>query len=429
MTFKNITIGIITLLIILCSCDNTESFSSDDDFIQSDVRIIDVDTFAIEMSTYRYDSIISSGNRLLVGRYIDPYFGEVKASAYVEFTPANYYYTLDDDVVFDSIVLNLSYDGYYYSDTLLTKTIEVRKLAKEIRLPSSQTNYYNTTLLQSDNEVIGQKSFKPRIGNDSLTITLNPVLGNTIFNVLKSNNVNDREEFLNYLKGLYIAPSDFENAAITGFAPAQSYIRLYYSNPGDGDVESEYIDLVYNSSSNKFFNNIQGNASGTITQVIGGGQENEVKSNDLQDLAFIQSGLGLMTKVTFPSIRNIREYNDGKGDIFKAQLKIKLDKRYYNDNYPIRDSVYLCTVDQNNDIIAYGGVGYIAREDPEINEVYLTADVNFFLQSVLTDGRYLNYGLIFVPYNYNSSVDRLILNGENNQYHSSELKLTYVIYD
>ncbi len=389
ISVKNM-LAVLSLVVLFCSCDSTESFSSDADFIESDVRIIDVDSFDMKMSTYRYDSIISAGDRLLVGRYVDPYFGEVKASSYIEFSPNNYYYTLDDEAVFDSIVLNLRYDGYFYNDTLLTKTIEVRKMAKEMRLPNSQTDYYNTTSIPVESQVIGQKTFRPRVGNDSLTVTLSPAFGQHIFTALKSNNVNDREEFLNYLKGLHISPTASEDAAIIGFSPSDSYIRIYYSYPDQAELESEFIDLVYNSTTKKFFNNISGNTSGTPLQGLGG-QENEVSSSTLGDLAFIQSGLGVMTKVTFPSIRNIREYNDGNGEIFKAQLKIKLDNRYYSRNYPVRDSVYVCTVDQNNDIISYGGVGYIYRENPETNDVYLTADVNFFLQKVLANSQYLNY--------------------------------------
>jgi Domain of unknown function (DUF4270) len=427
VSFKN-TFAVLSVLALLYSCDNTESFSSDADLIQSDVHIIDVDSFDMKMTTYRYDSIVSEGDRLLVGRYIDPNFGEVKASSYIEFSPTTYYYTIDDEAVFDSIVLNLRYDGYYYNDTLQTKTINVRKLAKEIRLPSSQTKFYNTTLIPVADPVIGQRTFRPRIGTDSLTVTLSPAFGQTIFTALKSNNVNDREEFLNYLKGLHISGGDAEDAAIIGFSPSESYIRVYYSYPDQAQIESEYIDLVYNSSTKKFFNSITGNYSGTPLQGLGG-QENEVSSPALGNLGFIQSGLGVMTKITFPSIRNIREYNEGNGEIFKAQLKIKLDNRYYNKNYPVRDSVYVCTVDQNNDIISYGGVGYIQRIDPEINEVYLTADVNFFLQKVLANSQYLNYGLVFVPFNFNASTDRLILNGENNPFYKSRLTLTYVIYE
>lgn len=427
LSVKN-TLAVLSLLVLFCSCDSTDSFSSDADFIQSDVRIIDVDSFDIKMTTYRYDSIVSAGDRLLVGRYVDPYFGEVKASSYIEFSPTSYYYTLDDEAVFDSIVLNLRYDGYFYNDTLLTKTIEVRKLAKEMRLPNSQSSYYNTTTIPVESQVIGQKAFRPRVGNDSLTVALSPAFGQNIFTALKSNNVNDREEFLNYLKGLHISPTDSEDAAIIGFSPSDSYIRIYYSYPDQAEIESEFIDLVYNTTTKKFFNNISWNTSGTLIQGLGG-QENEISSPDLDDLGFVQSGLGVMTKVTFPSIRNIREYNDGNGEIFKAQLKIKLDNRYYSMNYPVRDSVYVCTVDQNNDIIAYEGVGYIYRQDPEVNEVYLMADVNFFLQKTLTNSQYLNYGLVFVPFNYSTSIDRLILNGEHNPRDKSRLTLTYVIYD
>lgn len=426
MLFKNTLLAV--LLIMLYSCENTEPFASDSDFIESDTRIIDVDTFAMKLSTFKYDSLLSDGDRLLAGRYIDPYFGEVKSHASIEFTPTTYNFSVAENVIFDSIVLNLKYDGYYYNDTLLTKTLEVRTMAKEIRLPSSQTDYYNTTTIPVNDPVIGQKTFKPRIGNDSLTVTLNQNFGQTIFNALRSNNVNDRDEFLNYLKGINIAPSSYENASIIGFTPTGSYIRMYYSFPDQAGVESEYVDLTYASASKQFFNTITGNRTGTLLEALGG-QENEISSTAMQNLGFIQSGLGIFAKVTFPTIRNIKEYNEGNGAIFKAKVKIKLDNRYYDKNYPLPDSLYVCTVDQNNDIVNYDGVGYIDKTDKETNEVFLVADIDYFIQKTLTDSNYLKYGLVFIPFDYSLSTDRLILNGEENENYHSRLTLTYVIYD
>jgi Domain of unknown function (DUF4270) len=426
MLFKNSLLAI--LLILLYSCDNTESFSSDSDFIESDTRIIDVDTFAMRLTTFKYDSLISNGDRLLVGRYMDPYFGEVKSNSSIEFLPTSYNLSVAENVIFDSIVLNLKYDGYYYNDTLLTKTLEVRTMAKEIRLPNSQTDYYNTTTIPVNEQIIGQKTFKPRVGNDSLTVRLDQTFGQTIFNALRSQNVNDRDEFLNYLKGINIAPSSTENASIIGFLPSGSYIRMYYSFPDQASVESEYTDLTYASATKRFYNSMTGNRTGTLLEALAG-QEDEISSSAMQNLGFIQSGLGIFAKVTFPTIRNIKDYNDGNGSIFKAKVKIKLDNRYYDKNYPLPDSLYVCTVDQNNDIINYNGVGYIDKTNKEINEVFLVADIDYFIQKTLADSNYLNYGLVFIPYDYSMSTDRLILNGENNSNYRSRLTLTYVIYD
>lgn len=414
---------------LFVSCDNTDSFTTSSSFIESDIRIMDIDSFQMKMSTYRYDSLASAASRMLVGRYTDPVFGEVTASANIELTPTYYYYSIDDAAVFDSVVINLPYDGYRYGDTLLPKTIRVQKLLKEVRLSNSQTEFYNTTAIPADGQLLAEKSFFPRIGKDSLTITLAPAFGETIFTALRNNNVSNREEFLNYFKGVRLSPSPSENAAVIGFNPAESYIRIYYSFPDQPESDADFIDLKYNSAGKRCYNNISVNSQSTALQVVGGGQENETASTALSGYSFIQSGIGVMTKVTFPSIRNVWDINSGNGHIFKAELKVKLDNRYYNRNYPLADSLYVCTVDQNNDIIAYDGVAYIKRDDPELNEVYLTADVNFFLQKVLSDSRYLDYGLIFVPFNYSSSIDRYVLNGENNIYYRSKLKLTYLIYD
>lgn len=419
-----------------CTHDSMyDTFETGGDFTQSNVKIVQIDTFAVNMSTFRYDSISSTGNsRLLVGRYVDPVFGEVKASAFADFVPATFYF--DADAVFDSIVLNLPYDGYYYNDTLAQKTINIQQLTKEIRLRNNQTDLYNTTNVATASEIIGTKSFYPRISKDSLTIRMADSFGQNLFNKIQHDQINDVDQLTDYFKGLKISPSDTEDASVIGFNVTKSYMRVYYSIPDDVTTESQYVDFVYYTTTDpKFFNQVAGNRAGTLLANLNG-QENEAKSTSTNNLTFIQSGIGVTTKVTFPSIRNIYQVNNNNGEIFKANLKIRLNNAYFNNKLYTNDSIGVFIADQNNDLVAQltnsagnAVMGYIDKSDNETNEVYLNVPVQPFLEKMINNAMYLKYGLVFFPAGYTSAVNRLVLNGENNSIYKTRLELTYTIYD
>lgn len=425
-------------ILVFTACDNdslTKTFTTGEDFTQSNINIIQIDTFTMKMSTFKFDSITSEGNsRILVGRYTDPAFGIVKAAGFVDYMPSTY--TIDQLAVFDSVVLNLPYGNFYYNDTLARKTIKVQELTKEIRFKNNQYYFYNTSTVTASATVIGQKTFLPRISKDSLTVTLSNAFGQNLFSKLKSHIINDQEQFTDYFKGIKISADDSEDASIIGFNAATSYIRLYYTMPEA--TSSNYIDLVYNSYAGvqKFFSHIEGDRNGTLLQAIGGNQENELASAATNNLCYIQSGIGITTKITFPNLRNISTINDNKGSIFKANVRLKISKQYYNDNMYPGDSLYVYVVDQNNDLVApladaagNNVIGYIDYATAETNDVYITAPVETYLEKVLNDNLYLKYGLIFLPKDFNSSTKRLILNGENNSEYKSRLELTYITYD
>jgi hypothetical protein len=416
-----------------CSTEVDTDYLNTENLTESNVKIVAIDTFSVEMSTFKYDSLQSNGNdRILTGRYIDPAFGEMKATGYAEFSPQSYY--IDEDAIFDSIVLNLKYDGYYYNDTLQQKTITIKELSKEIKLKNSETYYFNSYSFPAKDEVIGQKTFAPRISKDSLTITLNNAFGLNLFNRIRSNTVNNHEELLDYFKGLKIIPGDSENGAIVGFNIPASYMRLYYSYPDQSSSESEYIDFVYSTAfGTKFFTQLETNRDNTTLKSL---SHTATPSSSLGDLAFIQAGVGITTKVMLPSIRRISYINKDVGSVFKAQLKIKLDNSYHDKNLKLPDSLYMYVVDQNNDIVesvtnssGENVVAYVDYQDAELNEVYLIAPVEVFIKRIQQNSLYLKYGLVFVPFNFNNTTDRLILNGENNKKEKTKLNLQYAIYN
>ncbi|MFP5438630.1 MAG: DUF4270 family protein [Bacteroidia bacterium] len=432
---------IISVLFLLpfLSCSHAElydSFQTGGNFTTSNLRVVQIDTFTTRMSTFKYDSIASTGDsRLLVGRYTDPVFGEVRSTAYAQFVPTSY--SPDNTAVFDSIVLNLQYDGYYYGDTLQTKTISVQQLSKELRYKSSQDDFYNTSAIAASSEVLGTKTFRPYISKDSVTVRLNDAFGEDLFTKIRRGVINDVDQLTDYFKGLKISAGDAEDASVIGFNVTKCYMRFYYSFPGDQayDNDNHYDFNYYTTTINKFFNHVEGNRTGTAIAGLSG-RKTELVSSAVNNFAYVQAGTGITTKIRFPSIRNIALVNDNKGEVFSAKLKMKLNNAYYNTRQYLPDSLAVYVVDQNNDLVAQltddlGNAiqAHVDKADVENNEVYLTATVTNFVKRVLENSDYLQYGLVLIPTGFNSRTDRMIINGENNSNYKARLELIYTIYD
>ncbi|RZJ67640.1 MAG: DUF4270 family protein [Flavobacterium sp.] len=433
------SIRLFSLLIafaFLASCSgDTDVWLDSGDLTGTGLRLVEIDTFQIEMSTFKYDSLINdSESRLLVGRYVDPIFGEVKSEAFLELVPSTYY--IPDAAVFDSIVLNVAYDGYFYNDTLVPQHLEVRQLTETINLDNGVSYYYNTANFETSSELLVNKTFLPRISKDSITATVSSLFGQDIFTKLQNGTLSDAESFTEYFKGIKISPSDSDDGSIIGYTAGGTYMRIYYSIEGDVD-DDNYLDLKLNSAAEviKYVNRITGNRAGTPVSGLGL-QQNDVDSGSMQDLSYVQGGIGIATKITFPTIRSIKEINDNEGAIFKANLKLRVNPAYYNDKLYPSDSMYVGIVSQNNSMLrlltdASGAnvMAYIDRENPEYNEIYLIVPVSEFLNKSISSTQYLNYGLILLPMNYNTTATRTVLNGPKNPDYQSKLELTYAIYD
>lgn len=426
---------IILTVFSLISCSNQETnfFTPSGEFINSNVRFSVIDTISFKMSTLKLDSIITDiGSKILVGQYNDPHFGVIKSSGFVDYIPKNY--IIDDDAIFDSIVLNLPYSGYFYNDTLLQKNIKLETLQKNIRYRNGQNNFYNTTNIATIS-TIGQRSFFPRVkSKDSIKIPINYNFGLSLFNKIRDGIIdNDVDLKLNF-KGIKISPGNSENASIIGFSSSLSYIRFYYSMPEEPG-EAKYYDFIYNSKDgpNKYFTQISSDRSNTVFPNF---INNEVEffPSPITPFTYSNSGVGIVTKIAFPSFNESIANINQRGFVYKAILKIPIKASNYSKKLYTSDSLQVFIVDQNNKIILSlndgnkRAVGYVKKELPELNEKYIEVPITNFLQTALSNTFYRNYGLILVPFDFNNSTNRMILNSESNSEEKTKLILTYLFY-
>ena len=434
-----LTLSMLTGLFYACNEDglNESNFVAGDAFTNSSVRVIRIDTFWVHTSSMKFDSIITSqSDRMLVGKYLDPFFGTVQCGNFMELTASGY--TIGSEAEFDSIALYLKPDKYYYNDTLQFNTIHVKQLNEKLK-PDSGDHYYNTSSVSFDPDDLGFLSYTPRpFQADSLQIRLRDSFGEVLFERLQNKTITDSNEFREYLHGIAVLPGESDNGAIMGFSLASgaSYMRLHFSTFEETERVAGHIDFHINTTSTPipFFNQITAEAPHEYIQLLKG-KEFNLSSSESGNQSFIQSGIGVATRIQFPSIKSIHDIQ-GNGTILNATLKIKPTAQTFNDQLILRDSLSIFVVNQNNDITEQLLLADVSparailnREDQEFGNVYYEVPLGSYLDKLLNAERDTDEALILFPDNYNDRVDRFILNGNDNTDYPATLELTYSIYD
>ncbi|WP_420400766.1 DUF4270 family protein [Flagellimonas sp.] len=425
----------------LLSCNdenlNESDFLAGEAFTDSNVRVVLIDTLTIDMSTLKMDSIVTSqATRMLVGQYSDPVFGTVRAASHMGLIPSEY--AIDVEAEYDSITLHLNFDGYYNNDTTLTNTIHVKRLLKTLR-PAEGDNFYNTSTVEYFDEDLGIFTYDPRpIEADTLEVKLDDALGQDLFGKLQDNLITNADEFVDYFKGIALLPGMDDDGSVIGFSKeiGASFIRIHFGIAEEDERTLDHIDLQLNLNDTPvpFFNQISAEAPIDPLQTLTD-QEINLSSHDAAGQSFIQSGLGITTRVEFPSLKSIYEIN-GQGTIMDAILKIKPVAGSYNDELILRDGFSVFIVDRNNDVIAQLAIdeifpvtGVLNRDNEEFNDIFYEISLVNYLDELLQAEYETGEALILLPEDFGSTVDRFVLNGAGSAEHNAQLELTYAIYD
>ncbi|MEP1490380.1 MAG: DUF4270 family protein [Algibacter sp.] len=414
------------LFLILVSCEETDTdIPIGEDWFNLDTKVYFTDSMTVNVSTFKFDSIIvSNTDRLLVGAYDDLILGHTKSKTYAQL--GLYEFDIDDEAVYDSIALILNYDNYFYNDTIPTQNLSVYEVIEDIKyIDDDEDFFYNTNIFAIDETSIGTKSFiaKPK-KDDSLHVTLNNTFGKRLFDKIIDNDINNSDEFLDEHKGLLIEPDD-SNTAVLGFLKT-SFLRIYYTIEDESDNVEGTLDIAFNST-NSFHN---------ITPSGDSNQETSIPSTALNNTSVIQSGTGLSTRIDIPNVEGVYDI-PGTGTIVEAYLKLSLKENSSTDLLHTRDSLNVYIIDNKGDVVNtltdYSGetaLGIIESTSDEFNEITYSIPVAYFLDLKLTEINGDELYLAIYSQDFNQSVDRYILNGEDADTSlKAKLELTYAIYD
>jgi hypothetical protein len=429
--------------LLIASCDSDTDageFVVGADYLAVKNKVISIDTVTIDVSTVKFDPLVTSNeSRILVGNYDDPLFGKVKADSYFQVSTSTFnLYSQDSDTdareyVFDSIAMILKYDDYYYADTTKVQTLNIHRVLKKFMPNTEEVSFYNNSALDYNSTSLGTITYKPKpIGKDSVNVKLNNDFGLELFNKFKNNEITSSSEFTEYLKGFALVSGSNTSNSIIGFNMS-SVLRLYYSK-GTGSVDDTYsMDFAILAAS-KQFNAISSDRAGTLIQDLPLSKMN-LSSSYTGNKGFIQSGTGIVCRIDFPNIKQLK-YLSEKGVIVDAKLLLKPAKNTYSGMFPLPEKLSVFVVDNLNRIKSTltnsSGENLVAilnNKNDEFNEdIGYELPLGSFLQKEMLKESDSKSGLLITLPVLSKIVDRLVLGDQTNKESKMKLQIYYITY-
>jgi hypothetical protein len=248
-------------------------------------------------------------NRFLVGDYTDPVFGKISAAAITQYFARNPQFKVSATAVYDSATLELQFDLYHYGSMSATpQTISVYELDDSLKISTAKYYFNNSEVAHST--VIGSTSFTidptkfdefAESAEDSDTVIsvkmpLASDFGQRIFNAnIRYRDAVDEtfatyKDFIQEFKGIAVE-SDVADK-IVGFNPiGTSRVIVHYH---DDTADSLSFDMTF--SGDIGFSQIKSDRTGTELEPV---QEYFTDALQASDKRYIQSGIGILTKLDF----------------------------------------------------------------------------------------------------------------------------------
>lgn len=350
----------------------------------------------------------------------DGELGKIKSSVFCQFGAGTTTGLDDVNMEFDYLALYLNYDGYSYYDTLNEISISVFQLIEQLELDNGYL--YNTSSFKRSQVSLGSISFFPQPNiQDTLEIRLDETLGKEIYDMVISEDARiiNNDRFVEYFKGLVIAPYESRQSCFLGFAKDAS-LRLYYQDNSNIPSRQKYLEFPMTT----FFNQIQSDRSQTLLKSLST-QEEDIVSSYTDNVAYIQSGVGLTTKVNIPYLHQFI-YQHEDLIITNAELLIKPYPNSFDKNRKLPSSFQVYVINRFNEIIAQFETSLTLREDALLGrDTYYSVNITSFVKEQLLINEANRYGLLFAPTSNNSSIDRVLL-GDQGAYFKAQLKLHFL---
>jgi hypothetical protein len=362
------------------------------------------DTSTVTSSTVIYDSVMTGGpSRLVLGRYVDSYFGPVQATAFIQPTLANSA-IIPDGAVYDSLVFSLHYEKtsetypkstYVYGDTTKLITVSVHALKTDITTKSS---YYNTNTTDYDTASLGKRTFYPRpYSEPTLNIKLSNALGRQIFDKAKANLLTSNEEWIAMLKGLALIPGKTDDGAIIGFNLAQdsTAVKLHYHTTGNDDITK--AELVFKVTAG--YHQIIGDRSRTALSGLTR-RRIALPSSASGERTFLQEGTGIMTRIDIPNIRSLKDVKYSVAN--RAFLRLTPLRQSVTKSLSAPPTIHLYLCDKNNEfitaLVSLQGTAVSGNYVSDLinNTEYYSFDVSKYVTDLLNSNTSENAGLLLV---------------------------------
>jgi len=405
---------------ILSSCTKKDDIGKELVEIPGDALGVDfTDTATVVSYSDLVDSFPTDEIKTnMLGSYFDPEMGVTTAGFYTQVRLVTNDLDFGDKAVFDSIVLTLGYSFLYGEDSLAEQTIKIYELDQDIYQDST---YYSNTKFKVKNPEIGNVTtiFNTRDSiyegdaklHAHLRLRLDDAFGLKIFNKSGQPELSNNEEFVKFIKGLYVTAEKRNSPGgdIAGINLLSSYSRLaiFYHN----DKDTLLINFVINENTARVQNfehyGYQDASAPFIQQVVNG------DTSLGKQLVYLQPMAGVKTAIRFPYLKEF--VKDHLIALNKAELILQVDPSLMDFDGPPSNIVlvkkdengkFLYTIDKlsNRDNSSYIGGIY----DKNKKQYYFT--ITRHLQAILT-GDEVDYGMYILIEGSGVTPNRVVLLG------------------
>ncbi len=408
---------IILSALVLSSCTKKEDIGKEVIELPEDaLGVYFTDTTTINMYSTRVDSFPTDEIKYnMLGSYFDPEMGVTTAGFYTQVRLVNNDLDFGDKAVFDSIVLTLGYAGIYGEDSNAVQTLKVYELDEDFYQDS--TYYSNTQFKVKATEIANvQYVFNDRDSmyegdaklKAHIRIKLDDNFGLKIFNKSGQKELSNNEEFVKFIKGLYVTAEKRNtpggDLAIIPLLSSYSRLVIFYHD----DEDTTLINFVINENTARVQSfehyDYQDASADFIAQVINGDTTLGKQHVYLQPMAGVKASFRL------PYLKNY--VKDHRIALNKAELVLTPDPSLMDFEGPppkiilVRekeDGTYTYTVDKSEPELYYGGT-----YDKLTGRYYFR--VTRHLQALLDD-REKNYGMHILIEGSGITPNRVIFKG------------------
>jgi hypothetical protein len=370
---------------------------------------------------------------MLIGNFNDNIFGKISSQSYFQIGIPDSF-DLEEDEIYDSLVLNIKYDSYYFGDTTKVHKILVHQLTENIEINNGEvlTSYssFNFNPTAAGSFVFRHE---PTNTSDTLKIKISDEIGFDLFDKLRTNSVllSNNESFINYFHGFVLKEDESFEGSIIGLKGNGDDVELIlYTRKDASSNEKTKYQFRLEDVSRQFNYIIHDFSSTQLNNLVE--QRYELPSSESSGEAFLQGGIGLTIRVNFPSLPEFLLFERGK--IVIAQLFIK-PVHDSNDNFSLPSELFIYESDKLNrkNSYVYNNQNSIVTSNLNIDELYneetsYSFDITKYLNDELADS-YVDpeKGLLIMltDRDTKASLDRLIVDAQNK---NTKLNIYYLYY-
>lgn len=403
-------------IILLAACEKPEQTVGLDVQPEDDLlNLYIVDTLGLEVTTVKEDSLKTDELSInLAGNYSDPSLGNVEAAFATQLRLPTNNVTFENaaDIVIDSVVLSLVYEGNVYGN-LNSQTWSVKEITEQLYVDSS---YYSNRSFEVGDELVQFGFAEQAIDTESwiqtegdslppqLRLRLVNSLGQRLLDNSGSSSLSNNDEFISFFKGILIR-SETPDAGVIRFntLSIDSKVTMYYRDLVDEDTLS--FNLNINADCARI-NTFSQDYSATELQDI------ENTPLDGETRSYIQAGGGLKTRVIIPNLEDLNSIEQRTLNSVLLYLPVAIDDV---DNYEPQTSLFALTTNPDGITSAIPdqllGPSHIGGQYDVENSRYVF-NITRFCQAIL-DGLQENNELFLVSNSAAVTTRRVILHGTN----------------